>query len=102
MKSIFQVAIVALLAATDVSAHAIFQDLWVDGVDMGSQCVRMPKSNSPVTNVGSADIRCNVGGTAGVSGKCAVSAGSTVSVEMHQVRISRPSVKNRNPVFCLC
>jgi lytic cellulose monooxygenase (C1-hydroxylating) len=85
MKSISQVVVTGLLAAAGASAHAIFQDLWVDGVDMGTQCVRMPKSNTPVTNVGSADMRCNAGGTVGVSGKCSVSAGSIVSVEMHQV-----------------
>ncbi|KAI1863352.1 uncharacterized protein JN550_009672 [Neoarthrinium moseri] len=77
-------AVLTALAVSDVSAHAIFQQLWVDGVDMGSQCVRMPKSNSPVTNVAGADIRCNAGGTLGVSGKCSVAPGSTVTVEMHQ------------------
>jgi lytic cellulose monooxygenase (C1-hydroxylating) len=75
----------AVLAAGHVAAHATFQELWVDGVDMGSQCVRLPQSNSPITNVASADIRCNVGGTKGVAGKCAVAPGSTVTVEMHQV-----------------
>jgi len=44
----------------------------------------MPGSNSPVTNVNSNDIRCNAGGTRGVAGKCAVAAGDTVTVEMHQ------------------
>lgn len=52
----------------------------------GSQCVRMPPNNNPVTNVNSNDIRCNVGGTKGVGAKCAVKAGSTVTVEMHAVR----------------
>lgn len=79
-------AILAAAAAGHVSAHATFQQLWVDGVDMGSQCVRLPKSNSPITNVASSDIRCNVGGSVGIAGKCAVAPGSTVTVEMHQVR----------------
>ncbi|KAI0004793.1 lytic polysaccharide monooxygenase [Xylariaceae sp. FL0662B] len=70
------------LAATKVAGHSLFQALWVDG--HGSQCVRMPGSNSPVTSVSSPDIRCNAGGSRGVSGKCAVTAGSTVTVEMHQ------------------
>ncbi|KAI1770502.1 carbohydrate-binding module family 1 protein [Hypoxylon cercidicola] len=82
MRSSFYAAL-AVVAATKVAGHSLFQDLWVDGVDMGSQCVRMPGSNSPVTNVNSNDIRCNVGGSRGVSGKCAVKAGSTVTVEMH-------------------
>ncbi|KAI0125112.1 glycosyl hydrolase family 61-domain-containing protein [Xylariales sp. AK1849] len=77
-------AILAAVAASGVSAHATFQELWVDGVDMGSQCVRLPNSNSPITNVASSDIRCNVGGSTGISGKCSVAPGSTVTVEMHQ------------------
>ncbi|KAI5862283.1 lytic polysaccharide monooxygenase [Durotheca rogersii] len=75
-------AVLAGMAATKAAGHALFQALWVDG--HGRQCVRMPASNSPVTNVNSADIRCNAGGTRGVSGKCAVQAGSTVTIEMHQ------------------
>lgn len=58
----------------------------------GSQCIRMAPSNSPVTNYGGNDIRCNVGGTRGVSGKCAVKAGSTVTVEMHAVSPSPTSL----------
>ncbi|KAI1341880.1 lytic polysaccharide monooxygenase [Xylariaceae sp. FL0016] len=77
-------ASLAIAFAANVSGHALFQALWVDGVDMGTQCVRMPQSNSPVTNVASSDIRCNVGGSKGVAGKCAVKAGGSVTVEMHQ------------------
>lgn len=33
------------------SAHATFQEMWVNGVDMGSACVRLPASNNPVTDV---------------------------------------------------
>jgi lytic cellulose monooxygenase (C1-hydroxylating) len=65
------VLVLAALAAT-VSAHATFQDLWVDGVDKVSTCVRLPPNNNPVTDVSSTDIRCNVGGTTGVSGVCTV------------------------------
>lgn len=82
MKSSLYAAFAAV-AATKVAGHSLFQALWVDGVDLAGQCIRMPTSNSPVTNVNSNDIRCNVGGTRGVSGKCAVKAGSTVTVEMH-------------------
>ncbi|KAI1135323.1 lytic polysaccharide monooxygenase [Hypoxylon sp. FL0543] len=77
-------ATLAAVATTKVAGHAVFQALWVDGVDMITQCVRMPGSNSPVTNVNSNDIRCNAGGSRGMSGKCAVKAGSTVTIEMHQ------------------
>jgi cellulase len=39
--------------ATQAVGHAIWQDMWVNGVDKGSTCVRLPGSsyvsNSPVT-----------------------------------------------------
>ncbi|KAF1958930.1 hypothetical protein CC80DRAFT_558511 [Byssothecium circinans] len=71
------------LAAQQAAGHAIFQQLWVNGVDKSNTCVRAPSGNTPVTNVGGNDIRCNAG-TRGASGKCAVQAGDTVTVEMHQ------------------
>ncbi|KAI9690663.1 MAG: hypothetical protein M1820_009923 [Bogoriella megaspora] len=77
--------IIALgLLATNVAAHATFQELWVNGVDKAGSCVRLPPSNNPVTSVTSDDIRCNVNGETGVSGVCSVAAGDTVTVEMHQ------------------
>lgn len=44
------IAFVASLIAS-VSAHATFQEMWVNGVDQGSSCVRLPMSNSPVSDV---------------------------------------------------
>lgn len=39
--------------ATQALGHAIFQQLWVDGVDKGTSCTRLPGtnyvSNSPVS-----------------------------------------------------
>ncbi|KAF2691877.1 lytic polysaccharide monooxygenase [Lentithecium fluviatile CBS 122367] len=72
------------LAIQQAAGHAIFQQLWVNGVDKSNTCIRMPGSNTPVSSVSSNDIRCNAGGSKGVSGKCAVQAGDTVTVEMHQ------------------
>lgn len=37
--------------AATASAHATFQELWVNGVDQGGWCVRLPQSNNPVTSV---------------------------------------------------
>jgi cellulase len=82
MRSTFAAALAAF-AAREVVGHATFQQLWVDGTDYGGSCVRLPSSNSPVTNVGSRDFICNTGARA-VSGKCPVKAGGTVTVEMHQ------------------
>lgn len=93
MKSLALTA-VAVLFGQQVAGHATFQDLWVDGVDYGSQCVRLPLSNSPVTSVTSNDVRCNAN-SGPVSKKCPVKAGSTVTVEMHQV--STPLMRGFSP-----
>ncbi|KAI1842946.1 hypothetical protein JX265_001659 [Neoarthrinium moseri] len=82
MKSAFYAAILAYIAQ-HAAAHATFQQLWVAGVDQGTTCARVPSSNSPVTDVTSADMACNAG-TSAVSSNCAVTAGSTVTIEMHQ------------------
>ncbi|CAK7216921.1 hypothetical protein SEUCBS140593_003029 [Sporothrix eucalyptigena] len=90
MKSSILAAVA--LATQNVAGHAIFQQLWVDGKDMimttdspySTSCVRLPKSNTPVTAVNSADVVCNAGGRTGVAGKCAVTPGGTVTIEMHQ------------------
>ncbi|KAL5498936.1 hypothetical protein ACEPAH_1454 [Sanghuangporus vaninii] len=65
------------------SAHATFQEMWVNGVDQGNWCVRLPQSNSPVTSVTSPDIACNASPHP-ASGVCSVEPGDSVAVEMHQ------------------
>ena len=47
---LFQAATLMALAAF-ARGHATFQELWINGVDQGSSCVRLPQSNSPVTSV---------------------------------------------------
>ncbi|EJF60634.1 hypothetical protein DICSQDRAFT_137375 [Dichomitus squalens LYAD-421 SS1] len=74
--------IAATLAAT-VAAHATFQELWINGVDQGSSCVRLPQSNSPVTSVTTTDIACNASPHSS-DGVCSVLPGDQVTVEMHQ------------------
>jgi lytic cellulose monooxygenase (C1-hydroxylating) len=68
----FQLLVTSLALSTLVASHAIFQELWVDGKDEAASCIRMPKTNSPVANVLSPDMRCNVGGSVGVAGICDV------------------------------
>ncbi|KAI9151575.1 Endo-beta-1,4-glucanase D [Paramyrothecium foliicola] len=76
--------VLAALAVEQVAAHATFQQLWVNGLDMISlPCARVPPSNSPIENVSSNNIRCNAG-TSPAAAKCPVKAGDTVTVEMHQ------------------
>jgi len=65
------------------SAHATFQEFWINGVDAGSSCVRKVPSNSPVTSVSSRDLACNAG-AASTPLVCQVKAGDEVTVEMHQ------------------
>ncbi|VDC03166.1 unnamed protein product [Peniophora sp. CBMAI 1063] len=78
----FQTALLAALASS-VASHATFQDFWVNGVDQGAFCVRLPLSNSPVTDVTSTDLACNANAHA-ASGICQVMPGDSVTVEMHQ------------------
>ncbi|TFK92483.1 lytic polysaccharide monooxygenase [Polyporus arcularius HHB13444] len=77
-----KLAVAASLVAS-VAAHATFQELWVNGVDQGSSCVRLPASNSPVTSVTTPDIACNAN-AASSKGVCQVLPGDEVTVEMHQ------------------
>ncbi|KAM0281487.1 hypothetical protein ACHAQH_003517 [Verticillium albo-atrum] len=64
--------------------HATFQQFWIDGVDQDNACARLPPGNSPIEDVTSNNLRCNVGGAAGVAGVCEVPAGSMIEVEMHE------------------
>ncbi|KAI0270738.1 glycosyl hydrolase family 61-domain-containing protein [Gloeopeniophorella convolvens] len=79
---LFQATFLASLA-TYAAAHATFQELWVNGVDQGSFCVRLPQSNNPVTSVTTDDIACNANAQSS-SGLCSVNPGDSVTVEMHQ------------------
>ncbi|KAI0396272.1 glycoside hydrolase [Xylariaceae sp. FL0594] len=78
-KSVLSAALVA-----GVSAHQNFHQFWVNDMSPGYHVgIRMPPSNSPVTDVTSNDIICNVGGTSsGASVKTvAVKAGDTIKVQ---------------------
>ncbi|ORY00969.1 glycosyl hydrolase family 61-domain-containing protein [Clohesyomyces aquaticus] len=82
MKSVIILSSVAALAQS-VAGHATFQELWVNGKDMGGTCARLPTSNSPVQDVTSNNIRCNINQGPAAS-KCSVAPGDTVTIEMHQ------------------
>ncbi|KAH0605717.1 uncharacterized protein H6S33_004174 [Morchella sextelata] len=67
-----------LAAATAVQAHATFQY-----INDNSAVIRKPPSNSPIQNVASTDLACNVNGGTPVASKLTVAAGSTVTIEWH-------------------
>ncbi|OSD05161.1 lytic polysaccharide monooxygenase [Trametes coccinea BRFM310] len=79
----FTKLIIAASLAASVAAHATFQELWINGVDQGSSCVRLPQSNSPVTSVSTPDLACNASPHPS-DGICQVMPGDEVTVEMHQ------------------
>jgi cellulase len=82
MKTATALALAASMANM-AAAHATFQQLWVNGKDLESTCVRMPASNSPVEDPTSNNMRCNANAAA-ASTTCGVKAGDVVTVEMHQ------------------
>ncbi|VTT66512.1 unnamed protein product [Fusarium fujikuroi] len=61
----FSASAAALAMATTVSAHAQVYGLWVNGEDQGdgrNVYIRSPASNSPVKDLTSPDLVCNVNG----------------------------------------
>ncbi|KAF2450832.1 carbohydrate-binding module family 1 protein [Karstenula rhodostoma CBS 690.94] len=73
----------SLIAA--VSAHQNFHQFWVNDETPGYQVgIRMPPSNSPVTDVKSEDIACNVNGQTGVADTVAASEGDSIKVQWDQ------------------
>lgn len=77
-------ALLLPLAFTAIQAHQNFHQFWVNGVSPGLQeCIRMPPSNSPVTDVSSDDITCNVNGNTvpRTEAVCAAAAGDTIKVQ---------------------
>ncbi|KAJ4292422.1 hypothetical protein N0V90_009084 [Kalmusia sp. IMI 367209] len=81
-KTLFASSLVAA-----VSAHQNFHQFWVNGETPGYQVgIRMPPSNSPVTDVTSNDIACNVDGSKVPSGVETVAAneGDTIKVQWDQ------------------
>jgi lytic cellulose monooxygenase (C1-hydroxylating) len=74
--------LVFLSSTASVMGHATFQQLWVNSEDMESTCIRMPKNNSPVTNVMSNDMRCNASPSP-AAGVCEA-AGSSFPLEGHR------------------
>ncbi|RTE82833.1 hypothetical protein BHE90_002602 [Fusarium euwallaceae] len=81
----FSAASVLAMAST-VSAHARMYGVWVNGEDQGNGqnvYIRTPPSNSPVKDLSSADIVCNVNGGTAAPEFVSAAAGDTLSFEWY-------------------
>lgn len=85
-----------LATASVVSAHATWQDLWVGTEDKTDTCIRMPQSNSPVTDVTSNDIRCNASPSA-ASTTCSVAGKPNTRQPSIPDRVLTNSCSRRQP-----
>ncbi|KAK1828771.1 glycoside hydrolase [Podospora conica] len=83
MKTFASTIAVAAALAQCVAGHAMFQQAAADGKDYGTMCARVPSSNSPVSDVSSPAMACNVNGGTPVAGICDAKAGGRFTVEMH-------------------
>lgn len=82
--NMFAKALLTTAFVSAVSAHQNLHQLWINDVTPGYQTgIRMPPSNSPVTDVTSNDIVCNVDGSTVPSGVETVSAneGDAIKVQ---------------------
>jgi hypothetical protein len=80
-KAIFATALISA-----VSAHQNLHQLWINDETPGYQVgIRMPPSNSPVTDVKSNDMACNVPSTTGATVKTVdAAAGDSIKVQWDQ------------------
>ncbi|KAK1142042.1 hypothetical protein N8T08_008248 [Aspergillus melleus] len=81
--------LLALAAAAKMAnAHATVFAVWINGEDQGlgntdSGYIRSPPSNSPVTDVTSTDMTCNVNGDKAAAKTLSVKSGDKVTFEWH-------------------
>ncbi|KAL6404897.1 endoglucanase-4 [Ilyonectria robusta] len=79
-------AVSALAMVSTVAAHAQVYGVWVNDVDQGdgrSAYIRSPPNNSPVKDLTSADLACNVNGGTAVSDFVTAAAGDKLTVEWY-------------------
>lgn len=82
----FTAATLALAFASGVSAHAQMYGVWVNGVDQGdgrNVYIRSPPNNSPVKDLASAALACNVNGGKAGSSFVKAAAGDTLTFEWY-------------------
>ncbi|KAA8904673.1 family 61 glycoside hydrolase [Sphaerosporella brunnea] len=70
------------MGAGSAVAHHVVTNIWVDGVDQGpGTCMRLPLNTSPILDVNSQEMACNVNGGIQAGITCAAHAGSTITVQ---------------------
>jgi cellulase len=79
-------ATLALAFASGASAHALMYGVWVNGVDQGdgrNVYIRTPPNNSPVKDLSSTDLVCNVNGAKAAPSFVKAAAGDTLTFEWY-------------------
>ncbi|KAI3319880.1 lytic polysaccharide monooxygenase [Xylariaceae sp. AK1471] len=86
MKNFVSLAAASALAVHSVSAHYIFQTLTAGSTKFDTfQYIRKNSNyNSPVTDLASNDLRCNVGATGSTTDTIAMTAGESFSFTLDQ------------------
>ncbi|KAK4101153.1 lytic polysaccharide monooxygenase [Parathielavia hyrcaniae] len=82
----FNAATLALAFASGAAAHATMYGVWVNGVDQGdgrNVYIRSPPNNSPVKDLASTDMVCNVNGARAASSFVQAAAGDTLTFEWY-------------------
>lgn len=83
MRFTISVGALAVLVGT-ASAHTRIFTAWVNGVDQGdgrTTYIRSPPNNSPVKDLSSPDLVCNVAGGTAMPDFVKAAAGDTISLE---------------------
>ncbi|TFK26138.1 endoglucanase II [Coprinopsis marcescibilis] len=70
-----------LLLAASAAAHSTWQQIWINGVDGGTSCLRTPASNNPIS-LSQSQLACNQATNS--PNVCTIKPGDKVTVEMHQ------------------
>jgi len=78
------IAAIAATLISEVSAHSRVCAVWAGGKDLGGGAgdfVRFPKTDGPVLDLTSQNLRCNEGGDTPVPNYASVPAGDIVTAE---------------------
>jgi len=76
----FSASLAVLALASSTAAHHMITNILINGEEMPlGKCMRIPPTTSPVTDIYSDAMACNVGGNNGVQRVCEANAGDSIS-----------------------